>query len=116
MKSRFILSILLGTIFIIGTAIMGYTYTSTQENSNVITVLSILILLVAPYAGGFLAGLIARGDRHRIGVITGAVSSVIISIYALTFLDFNIKTILILFLLIVFWTFLARLGARMSGK
>ncbi len=101
---------------IIGTVFLGYTYTSMQDNSNFNTILSILILLVAPYAGGFLAGLIAHSERYKAGVITGAASSIIISFYALTFLNFSIRTILLLLLLVVFWTFLAMLGARMSGK
>jgi len=116
MNTRRIIAIIAGVLLTLTSAYFGYFQASAMIGTQAGSILNVAILIVAPYAGGFLAGLIAKDTRRQVGLICGISAGTIMIIAAFLLLDVSIQMTLILLLLLILWTFLARLGARMAGK
>ncbi len=71
-------------------------------------------LLLAPIAGGFLAGLIGRPNPRQAGLIAGLLASLVIFIGWLVIVGLSVETILSGLVIIFLWVILARLFAGFS--
>jgi len=68
-------------------------------------------LLLAPIAGGFLAGLIGRTNPLHAGLIAGLLASLVVFIGWLVVVGLSVETILSGLVIVFLWVILARLFA-----
>jgi hypothetical protein len=68
-------------------------------------------LLLAPIAGGFLAGLIGRTNPLQAGLIAGLLASLVVFIGWLVVVGLSVETILSGLVIVFLWVILARLFA-----
>jgi len=113
-KPRDFLYIFIGILFTLFSTILGYNLISLLNSTEAFTILSILMIIVSPLAGGFLTGLLVKNRREVAGLISGLGSSIFISITAIILLGFSYQILIIVIFLIVSWAFLSRLGATLS--
>jgi MFS family permease len=79
--------------------------------STVGIVISAVIILLAPFAGGFLAGLLGREDPRRAGLLAGLIASLVVFIAWLAMTALTIETILSGLVIVFVWIMLARLAS-----
>lgn len=113
-KTRDFLYITIGILFTLFSTILGYNLISLLNSTETFTILSILMIILSPLAGGFLTGLLVKNKREVAGLISGLGSSIFISIAAIFLLGFSNQILIIVIFLVVSWTFLSRLGATLS--
>ncbi len=77
-------------------------------------VVGMVPLLIAPIAGGFLAGLIGRPNPLQAGLIAGLLASLVIFIGWLVIVGLSVQTILSGLVIVFLWVVLARLFAGFS--
>lgn len=70
----------------------------------------IIILLLAPVAGGFLAGLIGRTDPRKAGLIAGLTASLFIFVAWLVVSGISFQTILTGLAIVFMWVMLSRMS------
>ena len=114
MKKSIFLGILAGCILSLLTAALGFYLVTQIASSRSTTLLSILLIVLCPFAGGFLTGLLAGKDHARNGLITGLVAGLCLGIAALIILGATRDYILVAVFLVLSWGFLSRLGASLA--
>lgn len=70
--------------------------------------ISLIPFLLAPAAGGFLAGLVGQANPLRAGLIAGVVASAIVFIAWLALVGFSLRTLLSGLVVVFVWIVLAR--------
>ncbi len=74
-------------------------------------VISAVVILVAPFAGGFLAGLLGREDPRQAGLLAGLIASLVVFMAWLVMTALSIETILSGLVIVFVWIVLARLAS-----
>jgi hypothetical protein len=87
----------------------GFFPTLVASGDNLLV--GMIPLLLAPIAGGFLAGLIGRPNPHQSGLIAGLLASLVIFIGWLVIVGLSVQTILSGLVIVFLWVVLARLFA-----
>jgi len=88
-----------------------------SSTSNVL--ISLLVVLLAPIAGGFLAGLVGKPNPLQAGLLAGLIAGVFMFIAWLVIAGFSLETILSGLVILFVWVILARVAsgfARLSHK
>ncbi len=92
--------------------IFGLTsFSGSLTSSTVNTVISTMTILLAPVAGGFLAGLIGRSNPKKAGLFAGLSASLVILAAWLILTGFNSSTLVSGVVIIFIWVILARLAS-----
>ena len=73
--------------------------------------ISVITILLAPVAGGFLAGLIGRSNPQKAALFAGLSASFLIFIAWLVLTGFEGSTLLSGLVIVFIWTVLARLAS-----
>jgi hypothetical protein len=73
--------------------------------------IGLIPFLLAPVAGGFLAGLIGRQDPLKSGLMAGVIASLIVFIAWLVIAGLSLETILSGLVIVFVWVVLARIAA-----
>jgi hypothetical protein len=100
------LTILLLT-FVIFFGLISFSDGVTASPTN--TVISVITILLAPIAGGLLAGLIGRSNPQKAALIAGLSASIIIFVAWLVLTGFAGSTFLSGLVIVFIWTVLARM-------
>ena len=116
MRLRSVSGVLAGWLLSLLSAAFGFYLLSLVASSTVTTLLSILLIVLCPFAGGFLTGLIVKKDHARHGLITGLAAGLCLAIAALIMLGFTTEYALVSIFLVLSWAFLSRLGASLAGS
>jgi Na+/proline symporter len=114
MTKRIILGILAGCVLSLLTEALGFYLITLIVSSQVMTLLSILLIVLCPFAGGFLTGLLVGKDHARSGLIAGLGAGLCLGIAALFILGATRDYILVGIFLVLSWGFFARLGASLA--
>ena len=88
-----------------------------SSTSNVL--ISLLVVLLAPIAGGFLAGLVGKSNPLQAGLLAGLIAGVFMFIAWLVIVGFSLETVLSGLVILFVWVVLARVAsgfARLSNK
>ncbi len=88
-----------------------------SSTSNVL--ISLLVVLLAPIAGGFLAGLVGKSNPFQAGLLAGLIAGVFMFIAWLVIVGFSLETVLSGLVILFVWVVLARVAsgfARLSNK
>lgn len=72
---------------------------------------SFITILLAPVAGGFLAGLIGRSNPLQAGLIAGVAAGIILFAAWVVITGFSIETLLSAVVIIFVWVVMARLAS-----
>ncbi|MDY6872441.1 MAG: hypothetical protein SVR81_00525 [Chloroflexota bacterium] len=119
MDKKVVLSGLLGglTILAVGVIILfafnGFAPGLLANTSNVF--LGLIPLVVAPIAGGFLAGLIARHNPKRAGLFAGLLAALVLLIGWLIVVGLTLDTFVGGFAVGLVWVILARIFAGFAA-
>lgn len=87
------------------------TFSGSLASSTANTVISTITVLMAPVAGGFLAGLIGRSNPKKAGLFAGLSASLVIMVAWLILTDINSSTLLSGVVIIFIWVILARMAS-----
>jgi hypothetical protein len=101
-------------IFAFGTLLVinGFSLDQIALPSNAL--FSLIIMLISPIAGGFLAGLIVHEKPRLAGFFAGLMAGLVVLIAWLVVVDFLWETLLSGLVVTFVWIFLSRLGAGFS--
>jgi hypothetical protein len=77
-------------------------------------VIGLITLLLAPIAGGFLAGLISRSNPLQAGLIAGLIASLIVFVAWLVIAGFSLETSLSGLVVVFCWVVLARMASSFA--
>jgi hypothetical protein len=119
MEKKVILGGVLGglTILAVGVVVLlafnGFAPGLLANTSNVL--IGLIPLVVAPIAGGFLAGLIARNDPKRAGLIAGLLAALVLLIGWLIVVGLTLDTIVGGLAVGLVWVILARIFAGFAA-
>ncbi len=111
---RKILSIISGSLLALTSALLGFFLVSLISSQPVVMVLSILLITICPFAGGFLAGLVAREELTKIGLISGLISGALLGIAVIIVTGYSLSNLLTVVFIMIIWGFLSRLGTTLS--
>jgi Na+/proline symporter len=92
--------------------INGFSLDQIALPSNAL--LSLIIMLMSPIAGGFLAGLIAQEKPRQAGLIAGLIAGLVVLIAWLVMVGYLWETLLSGLVVMFVWIFLSRLGSGFS--
>ena len=92
--------------------INGFSLDQIAMPSNAL--LSLIIMLMSPIAGGFMAGLIAHEKPRQAGLLAGLMAGLLVLIAWLVMVGILWETLLSGLVVIFVWIFLSRLGAGFS--
>ena len=119
MKKKVIFGGMVGACVMIAFSLTLLMMTSDFSNGLVSSVgnaiIGVISILLAPFAGGFLAGLIARSDPRKAGLIAGAVAGVSIFAAWLIISGLTFSTIASGLAIIFTWAVLARVAGGFTG-
>jgi len=79
-------------------------------------VVSLIIFLLAPVAGGFVGGMVGSSNPRRAGLIAGALAGVMILAAFLIVFGFSLQTMLSGVVVLFVWVILARVSAGFSKR
>ncbi len=77
-------------------------------------VVSLVIFLLAPLGGGFLAGKIGKPNPLRAGLVAGAIAGALILFVFLLIFGFSFQTLLTGLVVVFVWVILSRISAGFS--
>jgi hypothetical protein len=89
--------------------INGFSLDQITSPSNAF--LSLILMLMAPVAGGFLAGLIAQENSRQAGLLAGLMAGLVMLLAWLVMVGILWETLLSGLVLNFVWILLSRLGA-----
>jgi hypothetical protein len=92
--------------------INGFSLDQIALPSNAL--LSLIIMLMAPIAGGFIAGLIAQENLQQAGLFAGLIAGLTVLLAWLAMMGILWDTLLSGLVVMFVWIFLSRLGAGFS--
>ena len=98
----------LGSLFLSG-------YPEDSIISQEYVLFNLVIIIMSPFAGGFIAGLIGRSNPRRAGILSGVVGSMVLFILWLVFAGITWQGILSGLVLVFVWVFFARLGGGFAS-
>ena len=116
MRLRNMSGVLAGWLLSLLSAAFGFYLITLITSSRATTLLSILLIVLCPFAGGFLTGLLVGKDHARQGLITGLAAGLCLAIAALIMLGFTTEYALVSIFLVLSWAFFSRLGASLAGS
>jgi hypothetical protein len=103
-------------IFAFGSLLVfnGFSLDQIAMASNAL--LSLIIMLMSPIAGGFLAGLIAQQRPQQAGLLAGLAAGLVVLIAWLLLVGFSWESLLSGLVVSFVWIFLSHLGAGFSTQ
>lgn len=100
------------TLFLTFGILFGLTaFSDGLTTSTANTVISTITILLAPVAGGFLAGLIGRTNPKKAGLFSGLSASLVILIAWLILTGISSSTLVSGVVIIFIWVLLSRLAS-----
>jgi hypothetical protein len=94
--------------------INGFALDQIAMASNAL--LSLIIMLMSPISGGFLAGLIAQEKPRQAGSLAGSIAGLTVLITWLAMMGISWDTLLSGLVVAFLWTILSRLGACFTSS
>lgn len=102
-------------IFSLGLLLLtGLSFNVTSLANNMLA--SVIIMLMAPFAGGFLAGLIAKAHARQAGVLAGLGASLLVLFSWLVIAGISWAAVTSGLVTVFVWVNLSRWGAGFSIK
>jgi hypothetical protein len=77
-------------------------------------VVSLIIILLAPIAGGFLAGLVSKSKPRQAGLIAGLTAGFFLLVTWIVMTDFSFETLMSGMVIVFVWVVLARLASTFA--
>ena len=77
---------------------------------------SLIIFLLAPVAGGFVGGMVGKPNPRKAGLIAGALAGVLVLAAFLFIFGFSFQTLLSGVVVLFVWIILARISAGFSKR
>lgn len=108
-----VIGAILMLIFVLGPLIIsGFSDAAFFFQDNLF--FTLVIMLLSPIAGGFIAGLIGKYNPRRAGLIAGFVGSMVLFMLWLVFSGVTWQAMISGLVVLFVWVFLARIGAGLS--
>lgn len=102
-------------IFSLGLLLLtGRSLDVTSLANNMLV--SVMIMLMAPIAGGFVAGLVALSQVRQAGLLAGMGASLVVVISWLMMSAFSWEAVTSGLVIVFVWVYLSRLGAGFSTR
>lgn len=118
MDNRIIAGALVGTLVMLilslGSLVLFARFSGDLITSTNSMLLNLVAVLMAPIAGGFVAGLIGRANPRQAGLLAGSGASFVILFSWLAITGLSLGTIISGLVIGLLWVFLSRLGAGFS--
>lgn len=103
-------------VFSFGMLLLLSQWLTNLATSTTNLLVSLIIFLLAPVGGGFLAGMIGKPNPRRAGLVAGANAGVLVLIGFLMVFGFSLQTLLIGLVVVFVWVVLARISAGFYRK
>lgn len=120
MNKKWVLGAVIGAFTILGFSIIMLvsltSFLAKVVSAPAVTILSLITLLLAPIAGGFLAGLIGKSDPRRAGLFAGLSASLVILAAWLVISGVTYQTFVSGLIIGFMWVFIARTAAGFVKK
>jgi hypothetical protein len=100
----------LGSLLVIN----GFALDQIAMPSNAL--LSLIIMIMSPIAGGFVAGLIVQEQPRQAGLLAGLIAGLGVSIAWSAMMGNSWETLLSGLVVVFMWTLLSRLGAGFTSS
>ncbi len=98
-------------VFALGILLFLQDALSNTLSSGGNMVISLLTILLAPVAGGFLAGLIGKTKPRQAGLITGLTAGIFVFVAWIVMTGFSFQTLLSGLVIVFVWVVMARLAS-----
>jgi hypothetical protein len=113
MDKKILIGSILGALVIFGIS-FGLLMLFSQSLAAANLAVNLIIFLLAPVAGGFLAGLVGRPNPRQAGTLAGSMASLMILATFLFIFSLSLQTLLTGLVVAFVWVLLARMSAGFS--
>ena len=103
-------------VFSFGLLLLFNQWLTNLAASTTNLFVSLIIFLLAPISGGFLAGMIGKPNPRRAGLVAGTAAGVLVLIGLLLVFGFSFQTLLTGLAVVFVWVVLARISAGFYKK